>query len=84
MDTVKLLNGHLLTQPVEQTQKQGLIMNEAKVYRELKVIKASETSDHKDLLEDHVVYVGKRNGTEVEIEGTPYVIVHEREVMMVI
>ncbi len=78
---MRLLNGNILTEGVEE-EKGMFEMNVAKPYRVLKVIQTPD--DMKGLAAGDIVYIPKKSGTVIEIDGKNYITIHEREIILIL
>jgi len=83
MGTISTVNGYILATPV--AEKQGvLIMNEGtKAYRELVVAHIGETTSE-SLTVGSTIFVGRKDGIELPINGELYVSVHEKNIMVIL
>jgi co-chaperonin GroES (HSP10) len=77
---IKMKNGNILGVLQDQTKTdQGLYIPDNKSYNKIEVVKPVEGVNKGDIL-----YVLKRCGTEVTIDGKDYIVVNEREIILIV
>ena len=77
---IKMKNGNILGVLQDQTKtSQGLYMPDNKSYNKIEVVKPVD-----GIKEGSVLYVPKRCGTQVTIEDKDYIVVNEREIILIV
>ena len=73
-------NGNILGVLQDQTKtSQGLYMPDNSSYNKIEVVKEAGS-----IKEGSILYVPKRFGTEVTIDNKDYIVVNEREIILII
>lgn len=75
---IKMLNGNILG-ILQEDKVQGLYVPDNKSYKILKVV----NSDSDGVEKDSIIYVLKKSGTDLEIQGVKYVSVNIREIILI-
>ena len=76
---IKMKNGNILGVLQDNSTVNGLYMPDDKAYKIIEVVKSEEGVEV-----GSTIYVPKRVGTAVTIEGKDYIVVNVREIILVV
>tara|TARA_B110001454_G_C12512320_1_gene347365 strand:- start:341 stop:580 length:240 start_codon:yes stop_codon:yes gene_type:complete len=77
---IKMKNGNILGVLQDQTKtEQGLYIPDNKSYNKIEVVEPVDGVE-----KGAILYVLKRCGTEVTIDGEDYIVVNEREIILIV